>query len=598
VKLVVPYSGELNPADARLIRLTEALGGQCELLRIEKGATLSLEFIEKHVGDKDSCFVVNPAVIRECLQSESFPLSLASYLTSQFSFVLIHNLSLDPFAAGIVSTFSKGSLQSLRPIEEAGLSYEIGSGHKEVSEAFSGLTFGPVNQTNDRVFVENAEARAVQTHISIGGRPFFASIQRERAEVFFLAGANVADLSANVGGRPLAEYFSQLMPAAMFIRYAFREQCWHPNQHHATLVIDDPLLRKDYGFLNYERLLALMDECNFHTSIAFIPFNYRRNSPGIARMFRERPDRLSICFHGNDHTAAEFASKESGLLNAMLTVAESRMDAHQKETGIRCDHVMVFPQGNFSRDAMAALQAHNFSAAVNSGPYPRGEESGLSLSDFMEPAILKYGGFPLFLRKYPREIALQDIAFNLFFGKPVLIVEHHEIFKDPQSLTQLVSRINTLAPEIRWSNLQASVENSYLRRWTKDGTLEVRAYTNAGKIENTSKNILRCSVEWPGYGEIPAEKVLLDGAPWHDSRTDDKGTRLFFDVSPGGSREFSVVYQNNFGLSDANRRVPWKAKAFLRRRLSELRDNHLSKSPGLLAFAKALQRTLLKGSNY
>jgi len=597
VKLVVPYSGELNLADARLIRLAEALGGQCELLGIEKGATLSPESIEKRVGDKNSCFVVNPTAIRGCLQSESFAPGLASYLTSQFSFVLLHNLSLDPFAADTVSTFSQGSLHSLRPVEGAGLSYEICSGHKEVCGAFSGMTFGPVARTNDRVFIENAKAGAVQTHISIGGRPFFASIQRERAEVFFLAGADVADLSADVSGKLLAEYFSQLMPAAMFIRYAFREQCWRPNQHHATLVIDDPLLRKDYGFLNYERLLALMDEYNFHTSIAFIPFNYRRNSPGITRMFRERPDRLSICFHGNDHTAAEFASKDSGLLNAMLTVAESRMDAHQKETGIKCDPVMVFPQGNFSRDAMAALQAHNFSAAVNSGPYPRGENSGLSLLEFMEPAVLRYGGFPLYLRKYPREIALQDIAFNLFFGKPVLIVEHHEIFKDPQSLIQLVSRINTLAPEIRWSNVQTAVENSYLRRWTKDGTLEVRAHANAGKIDNTSNDILRCSVEWPGCGEIPVEKVLLDGMPWHDARTDDKGIRLSFDVPPGGSREFSVVYQNNFGLSDANRRVPWKAKAFFRRRLSELRDNHLSRSPGLLAFAKALQRSLLKGSS-
>ena len=597
MKLVVPYSGELNPADARLVRLTESLGGECELLRIEKGTTLSAEFIEKHVGDKNSCFVVNPAAIRECLQSESFPPGLASYLTSQFSFVLLHNLSLDTFAAGIVSTFSQGSLHPLQAIEGAGLSYEISSGHKEVCGAFSGLTFGPVNRINDRFFIENAKAGPVQTHISIGGRPFFASIQRERAEVFFLAGANVADLSADVSVKPLAEYFSQLMPVAMFIRYAFRQECWRPNQYHGTLIIDDPLLRKDYGFLNYERLLALMDEYNFHTSIAFIPFNYRRNSPGITRMFRERPDRLSICFHGNDHTAAEFASKDSGLLNAMLTVAESRMDAHQKETGIRCDHVMVFPQGNFSRDAMAALQAHNFSAAVNSGPYPRGEESGLSLLEFIEPAVLKYGGFPLFLRKYPREIESQDIAFNLFFGKPVLIVEHHEIFKDPQSLIQLVSRINTLAPEIRWSNLQAAVENSYLRRWTKDGTLEVRAYANAGKIDNTAMDTLRCSVQWPVRGDIPVEKVLLDGAPWHDTRTDDKGIRLSFDVPPGGSREFSVVYQNNFGLSDANRRVPWKAKAFFRRRLSELRDNHLSKSPGLLAFAKALQRTLLKGSS-
>ena len=68
------------------------------------------------------------------------------------------------------------------------------------------------------------------------------------------------------------------------------------------LIIDDPLLRKDYGFLNFESVLGLMDEYNFHTSIAFIPHNWRRNASGITRMFRERPDRYSICFHGNDHT--------------------------------------------------------------------------------------------------------------------------------------------------------------------------------------------------------------------------------------------------------------------------------------------------------
>jgi len=357
-------------------------------------------------------------------------------------------------------------------------------------------------------------------------------------------------------------------------------------------------LRKDYGFLNYERVLALMDEYNFHTSIAFIPHNCRRNSSDITRMFRERPDRFSICFHGNDHTEAEFASKDSGLLNGMLTVAQERMAVHQKKAGIQCDDVMVFPQGNFSRYAMAALKAHNFSAAVNSGPYPRGEDhAGLTLSEFMEPAILKYSGFALFLRKYVGEITLQDIAFNLFFGKPVLIVEHHEIFKDPESLTQLVSRINAFAPEIRWSNLQTAVENSYLRRWTPDGTLQIRAYSSTGRIENDSKNLLRCLVEWPGQGEIPVERVLLDGVPWPDARTDDEVIRCPFDVPPEESRKFSVIYRNNFGLSDANRQVPWKVKAFFRRRLSELRDNHLSKSPRLLSAAQALQRSLLKSSN-
>ena len=164
----------------------------------------------------------------------------------------------------------------------------------------------------------------------------------------------------------------------------------------------------------------------------------------------------------------------------MLTVAEERMDVHQKKTGIQCDKVMVFPQGNFSQNAMDVLKAHNFRAAVNSGPFPRGEgTSVLLLRELIEPAIFKYGGFPLFLRKYVREITLQDIAFNLFFGKPVLIVEHHEIFKDPEEPDGVGITHYTLAPGILWSNLQTTVENSYLRRRTADGAVQVLAYSNA-----------------------------------------------------------------------------------------------------------------------
>jgi hypothetical protein len=594
VRFVVPYSYGLNTADARLVRLAECLGGQCELLRLEKGVRLSSGFIEKHVADKNSCFVVNPAAIRECLSSESFPADLASYLISRFSLVLIHNLSLDPFTASTLSAFSEGTLDSVRPVQGSRLSYEIAPGNKHVCGAFSGLTFGPVNETNDRVLAGNLDAGAIRTHIAIGGQPFFVSIPHERAEVFILASADIAGLGTNIDGKVLTEYFSQLVPAAMFIRYAFREEGWLPYQHHATFIIDDPLLRRDYGFLNYERLLGFMDEYNFHTSIAFIPHNCRRNSIDVTRIFRERADRYSICFHGNDHTAAEFATKDAGLLNAMVTVAEERMDVHQRNTGIPCDKVMVFPQENFSPQAMGVLKAHNFSAGVNSGPYPLGDRTGLTLADIIEPAILKYGGFPLFLRKYVREIALQDVAFNLFFGKPVLIVDHHDIFKSPDCLTQLGSRIHTLAPEIRWSNLQTAIENSYLRRWTPEGTLQVRVYSNAGKIENASETLLPCSVEWPGRSEISVARVLFDGVPWTHTRTDCNGIRLSFDLPPKESRKFSLVYHNDFGLSDANHRVQWKAKAFLRRRLSEIRDNHLSKSPHLLSVAKALQRRLLE----
>ena len=228
MRLVVPYWGDLNKADARLVRLADFLGAQCELLHLERGITVSPEFLETHVGDKNSCFVINPEVIRGYLSSGFFPPELASYMTSRFFFVLIHNLSPDPFTSSIVSAFSEGLLHSVHPVESARLRYEITSEHKLVCGVFSGLNFGPVNEANDRVFSGTASAKTIQTHISIGGQPFFASIQGERAEVFFLASAEMADLDASLGPESLTESFSQLVPAAMFIRYAFREESLAP----------------------------------------------------------------------------------------------------------------------------------------------------------------------------------------------------------------------------------------------------------------------------------------------------------------------------------------------------------------------------------
>jgi hypothetical protein len=56
-----------------------------------------------------------------------------------------------------------------------------------------------------------------------------------------------------------------------------------------------------------------------------------------------------------------------------------------------------------------------------------------------EPAVLRYSGFPLFLRKCSRHTQDADIAFKLLFGIPILIVEHHDVFADPQRLVEAVT---------------------------------------------------------------------------------------------------------------------------------------------------------------
>lgn len=593
MKLVVPYIGELRDLDARIVRLAEFLGIPCETLAL-KNVPEHAEFLEKTVPDQCSCFVVNPQVMKEWLGLDVIPADLVAFLLSRFPHLLVHGLRVNVFDTEMVAALSRGRLKSVDAIDGDHPVYVIAKDSKHFCEAFSGLSFGPVNPVNDHVFCTSGSDLAVQQLISIGGRPFMAAVRLEGAEVLFVASEDVADVNAEVGDAPLAEYFSRLVPHAMALRYAAGDECWRPCKAHASIIIDDPLLRKSYGFLNFESLLRLASQHNFHVTIAFIPHNFRRNSSGITRMFQENAARLSICFHGNDHMEAEFASTDLAHLNTLLRVAEDRMNLHHQMTGLPCDRVMVFPQGNFSLEAMKVLKSHNFYAAVNTVPHPAEQPVRLTIGELVQPAVLRYGGFPLFIRKPIRQTQSHDIAFNLFFGRPVLIVEHHEIFQRPESLVEIAARINSVAPEIHWSNLATVAGNSILTRRAPDGTHHVRAYSGTVRIVNDSDSIRRYSIEWgDSCDDASIEQVLMDGTPCCGFEIGDARLWPPLELAPGSSHTFSLVHRN-VQAAVRNLGLRWKARAFLRRRLSEVRDNYLSKNQHLLTAAKTLQRRFLK----
>jgi hypothetical protein len=310
-------------------------------------------------------------------------------------------------------------------------------------------------------------------------------------------------------------------------------------------------------------------------------------------MFRENSTRFALCFHGNDHTGSEFASTDMAHLNTLLRVAEHRMNLHGQMTGIPCDRVMVFPQGNFSVEAMRVLKSNNFYAAVNTVSHPVQQVDRLTIGELIQPAVLRYGDFPLFIRKPIRLTKTHDIAFNLFFGRPILIVEHHEVFQHPESLAEIASRINSLAPEIHWSNLTSVVGNSILRRRAPDSTCHIRAYSGTVRISNDSDSVERFSIEWSYSGpHASVEHVLQDGTPYSRYEVDDAGIRLSVELAPSSSQIFSVVHRNDHATL-RSLGIRWNTKAFVRRRLSEMRDNYLSKNQHVLAVAKSLQQRFL-----
>jgi hypothetical protein len=594
MKLVVPFIGEQQAPDTRLIRLAEFLGIACEPLSLERNGRQHAAYLDKAVPDRDCCFVIAPQVMREWVGRDDLPSELVSFLLSRFSRLMVHRLNENPAVPGMIASLSGGRLVAARPPEDAHQPYEVATDSQDVCGPFAGLSFGPINIANDRVLAAGSNDLALRKLICIGGRPLLASVRHEQTEILFLAGEDVADVNCEVGRAPLTDYFSRLVPHAMALRYMFGKESWQPCKAQAALIIDDPLLWKRYGWLNFEALRSLMESSNFHTTIAFIPHNYRRNSPGIVIMFRENAHRLSICFHGNDHTEAELASTDAGLMNTMLSIAERRMEEHTRKTGLHCDKVMVFPQENFSVEAMEVLKCRNFHAAINSRPHPMGNPVPLTIAELARPAVLRYGGFPLFLRKYLKDVVVQEIAFNVFFGKPVFIVGHHEMFKNTELLSEVVQKVNTIAPGISWSNPDTVVGNAILKRRTPDGTVHVQAYSGTVRVHNDSPSIVRMSLMWPKPGEDPQfEQVLQNGARCAGMEVSNAGIRVSGELAPGATETFSLVYRNaaapqeGLGLS-------WDTKAFVRRRLSEVRDNYLSRNQFVLQGAKTVQRRFLK----
>jgi len=592
MKLVVPYIGVLRPADARLIRLADFLGVQTETLALSRGVRENRELLNASVSGEPACMVVNPNVIQDWVPDDQHLPELVDLLTARFAHVLVHGVRPVPYHASVVRALSGRRLQSVHPVERGGATYQISADSKDVCEAFAGLHFGPVNQGNDCVFSASDGWQGMRHLISIDGEAFMAAVKHNGCNVVFIGSEDVADLTTEVGDTPVDEYFSRLLPQAMALRYIAGKECWRPKpEPHACVIVDDPLLRPKYGFLNFEHLLGLMKRHNFHTTIAFIPHNFRRSSPRIIRMFKENPTHLSICFHGNDHTRAELAATDPVSLNTILQIAERRMTRHGEITGLDCDHVMVFPQGKFSVEAMSLLKSNNFDCAVNTVPHPMNEPARLTLGELAQPAVVRYGQFPLFLRKDSVRIEKADIAFNLFFGRPILIVEHHDVFQHPERLIAAVSRINESTPETRWTNVGRAVRNSILQRHSHDRVTRIRAYTREVQISNSHDHTERVVIEWMGLGnDTSVDQVVKNGTPCKGVELNSlEHVELADELGPTTSATFGLIYKNNF---TARNGLGFRktVRGFVRRRLSEARDNYFSKNPSVLALAKSLQR--------
>jgi hypothetical protein len=319
-----------------------------------------------------------------------------------------------------------------------------------------------------------------------------------------------------------------------------------------------------------------MKQENFATNLAFIPWNYTRSQPRVAELFRKHPRRLSLSIHGCDHTKREFGHTAAGPLFSKARASRARMAKHRELTGIPCDNVMVFPQGVFSTAALRAIKQAGFLAAVNSTPFPVNDPpEKLRVRDLLSPAVTRHSSLPLFIRRYPRHVA--EFALDLFLGKPALMVEHHDYFRDGcRQLETFAAQINHLSDTIYWCGLGEIARNSFLWRTDAAEIVHVQLFCNQSIVANNWptprhfkfwKSLDRDQLK-PSAVAANGEYVttITSESDVCFERTLQPGEKVAIELaSPEGALSGGLRFGSAW----------YRGKVFARRHLCELRDNYL-----------------------
>jgi len=261
------------------------------------------------------------------------------------------------------------------------------------------------------------------------------------------------------------------------------------------------------------------------------------------------------------------------------------MKKHQRRTGLAHEPLMIFPQGAFSASSAIVLKHNGFIAAVNTEVSPTDQLPKTEIGETWRMAILKYGDFAIYTRRYMFH-GLCNFAFDVLLGKPCLIVTHHADFRNEgRELVDFIDRLNSLHLSLTWRSLGDVVRRGYQQRFLKDGTQKIRMFGNEIIAHNAgpvSRHIVAEKVEHDPGG-VDRVEVAAQQVPF----TSDQGLLRFeFDLGGHVSAQASGVFKDIYGDRRPKRHLKGKIKVAARRYLCEFRDETQARVPWLYEYAR------------
>jgi hypothetical protein len=373
--------------------------------------------------------------------------------------------------------------------------------------------------------------------------------------------------------------FPIVFPYVFFLRNIFGERVWHRNTIQANFTIDDPWLIEPYGNLSFKGLLNEMEKANFHTTIAFVPWNYDRSRKEVVQLFLEHQKRFSIISHGNNHDHYEFEEYSKVPIEEHehnIRQARTRMEQFKKITGIQYGNVMVFPHNISPEKTLNLLKLYGFNASFNSKIVPLGIDKSPDFNDMLWPATLKYHGFPILQRFNP---AFSDdlTKILLFLQKPILYYVHQDFFYgNIGAFNKVASGVNSIGRNrVDWISLEDISQSLYMERQNELDMIEIRMLAPSVVIKNTTgkEHRYRIIETLTGGNNISFLKI---GETIYKDNFEKELLRPRV-LKAGGDLKVVIAYgDTKNGLNESFERGG--IRVYLLRMLCDVRDLYFSKS--------------------
>jgi hypothetical protein len=482
----------------------------------------------------------------------------------------------------LLNQWSQGSIRGSKKsnISTAGAFYQIAAVNVTTYEL--GGNRLPLNPGEHHYLLsENKTPELIMSAVDADRTfPIFSRVKIAAQEIFFATA--IPRYAGAASPDPYREpaVFASLAPEMIFLRHAAGELAWHSPGHYANLTIDDAWLREPYGYVNYEKLLAEMNRHNFHTTIAFVPWNYDRSQPAMVSLFRSHEDRFSICVHGNNHDHQEFGSYAEKPLDGQvhdIKQAVARMEEFHELTQIPYDPVMVFPHSISPEPTFGALKRYNFWATANSLNVPMGSDAPSDPEFALRGATLNFANFPS-LRRYSAEAPgpPAQLVVDAFLGNPMLFYVHQAFFAPGiDAFDKTADTVNRIEPATEWRNLGFIAQHLYVEKLREDGDYDVHAYTSSMRLENPSHEAATFYIAKQEDFALPFT-VDVDGQSFPYEKA-GKELLVAVPIPAGETRQVEIKYQNDLNLAAVD-----ISKSSLRimaiRRLSDFRDDVVSKN--------------------